>query len=132
MAWHPSGRAQVNARSPNALAVCDRCQFTYNQRDLSWQYQWSGTQLQNLQLLVCRDCEDVPQIQLKTIIIPPDPVPILNPRPERYSILVPSFIATESASFAGDDITTEAGDPLIWEIEVTPSPDPTNPVLYPP
>jgi len=34
--------------------------------------------------LVCKSCLDVPQEQLRTIILPPDPVPISNPRPENY------------------------------------------------
>ena len=34
----------------------------------------------NTRVLVCRRCEDVPQEQLRTIVIPADPVPIMNPR----------------------------------------------------
>jgi hypothetical protein len=118
-------------RSPQALAICDDCQFTFNHIDLRWKIQWSGVKLQNLRLLVCKKCWDVPQPQLKTIVIPPDPLPIFNPRPEVYSETVPSFVATESSTFQGSDITTEGGDDLIWEIEDTPLPDPNNPVLYP-
>ena len=29
---------------------------------------------------------DVPQEQLRTILLPPDPVPVDNPRPEDYNI----------------------------------------------
>jgi hypothetical protein len=43
-------------------------------------------QMQNLQLLVCEYCEDEPQRQLGTIILPPDPVAVLNARPENYPI----------------------------------------------
>lgn len=118
-------------RSPNALAVCDRCSFTYNHSDLSWDYQWSGVKLQNLRLLVCKTCLDTPQTQLKTIVIPPDPLPVLNPRPEQYAVTVPSFVATESPTFSGSDITTENGDNLIWEDHTTPLPDPNNPAQYP-
>lgn len=125
--WHQTGRGRVSSRSPNALAVCDRCNFTYNHSDLSWQFQWTGVKLQNLRLLVCKTCLDIPQAALKTIIIPPDPLPVLNPRPEQYAVTVPSFVATE----AGDNITTESGDNIIWEIEDTPLPDPNNPALYP-
>lgn len=130
--WHPTGRARVNSRSPEAQGCCDRCYFNFSLNDLTWQYQWSGVKLQNLRLLVCSECLDVPQPQLKTIIIPPDPIPVLNPRPEQYQETVPSFVATESSAFAGNDLTTESGDNLIWEIEDTPLPDPNNPVLYPP
>lgn len=129
--WHPTGRGRVNMRSPAALAVCDRCSFTYNHRDLSWQFQWSGVKLQNLWLLVCRECLDTPQPQIKTIVIPPDPLPIQYARPEAYSETVPSFIAEESTTFSGDDLAAEDGDNLIWEIQNIPLPDPNDPSSYP-
>lgn len=131
--WHPTGRGRVNSRYPQALAVCQRCGFTYNRVDLAPQYQWAGVKLQNLELYVCRtECMDVPQPQIKSIVIPPDPVPVYRPFPEQYSETVPSDIATEPPLFQGsDDLTTEDGDNLIWEIEDTPLPDPNNPVLYP-
>jgi hypothetical protein len=46
--------------------------------------QWAGTKLINLRILVAPDQWDKPQEQLKTIILPPDPVSILNARPEPY------------------------------------------------
>ena len=129
--WHPTGKARVSARSPSALAICDRCQGTYNLVDLHWQWAWAGMKLQNIRLLVCSRCLDEPNQQLRTIIIPPDPIPVFNPRPERYTTIVPSFVATESTTFAGDDITTEAGDTLIHEIQDLPTPSPELPVIYP-
>jgi hypothetical protein len=78
------GRARVNTRWPQAIGVCDRCGAQYNHVDLSWQYQWVGPRIQNLRLLVCESCNDKPAEQLRTIILPPDPVPIMNPRPEMY------------------------------------------------
>lgn len=35
----------------------------------------------NLNLLVCDRCLDVPAPFMKTIILPPDPLPIMNARP---------------------------------------------------
>ena len=81
---YPHGRARVDARSPRAFAVCDRCGFLYNHKDLHWQYDFRGRSLANLRILVCDICEDTPQPQLKPRIIPPDPMPIMNARPERY------------------------------------------------
>lgn len=80
----PHGRANINARNPQALAVCERCGSLYNHYQLSWQFQWVGTKLQNIRILVCPDCLDQPQEGLRTIILPPDPVPIQNARPENY------------------------------------------------
>lgn len=127
--WHPTGRAKVNANSPAALGVCDRCGLTYNLKaDLRWQYQWQGTQLQNLRLLVCDECLDVPQPQLKVIILPPDPLPVLNPRPEQYAAEVPSYMTTRS----GRVMATISGIPLTRTIRVTPQPDPNDPYSFVP
>lgn len=84
-----SGRAKTSARSPRAHAICDRCGFRFNHVDLSWQYDWRGSSLQNVRLLVCRSCTDAPQQQLRAIVISQDPVPIQNPR-------VQDFVAAET------------------------------------
>lgn len=78
------GRARVSQTSPEAFAVCDRCGFLFNHSDLSWQLQWRGIQLQNIRILVCDSCKDKPQENLRVIILPMDPVPIMNARPENY------------------------------------------------
>ncbi len=70
---------------PRAFSVCDRCGFVYNHKDLIWQNQWVGPRLQNLRVLVCDSCVDKPQDQLRTLLIPADPVPIDTPRPENYT-----------------------------------------------
>lgn len=111
--WHPTGRGRVSSSAPRALAVCQRCGFTYNRSDLVFQYQWQGTILQNLQILVCKaTCLDVPQPQLKTIIIPPDPVPVWQPRSEPYSVEVPNFMVAEDD---GAILTSEDGNPFVTE-----------------
>ncbi len=48
--------------------------------------QWAGTQLINTGKLVFDDEYDEPQRQLGTLILPPDPVSIMNARPERYAM----------------------------------------------
>ena len=126
--WHPTGHAKVSTRNPRAQAVCDRCGFNYQHNQLVWDVQWAGQKLQNLRQLVCRKCKDIPQTQLKTIIIPPDPLPILNARPENYGAEVTSFISKET----GQALLTESGVALIDEIQDVPVPDPNNPAIYPP
>ena len=71
-----SGRARTNARSPSAFAVCQRCGIWHNAVDLRFQYEWRGTSLQNIYLKVCNECYDVPQEQLRAIVVPADPTPI--------------------------------------------------------
>jgi hypothetical protein len=81
----PHGRVSVNAGNPRAAGRCDRCGFLYNLHTFNWQYQWAGLRLQNLRILVCDRCLDRPQRQLGAKIIPPDPVPIPNARPEPFT-----------------------------------------------
>lgn len=79
-----AGRARTSMRNPRAHAICDRCGFRYNHDELRFQFDWAGTSLINKQILVCQRCIDKPQQQLRAIILPADPVPIRNPRPEYY------------------------------------------------
>lgn len=58
----------------------------YNLRDLQWQWDWlQGPRLRNLMIQVCPTCLDVPQENGRTIILPPDPVPVAFPLPENYA-----------------------------------------------
>ena len=57
-----------------------------NHERLQWQFEWAGTGLINKKILVYADEYDTPNRQLGTIILPPDPEPIQNARPEQYYI----------------------------------------------
>lgn len=78
------GHAKIDPRNPRAAAVCDRCGFVYNHYALRWQYDFRGRTLANLRILVCEQCTDEVQPQLKPRILPPDPVAIENARVERW------------------------------------------------
>lgn len=86
MAWRPHGHVRVNSRSPRAAGRCDRCGFLYNLSTLQWQYEYAGLRLQNLRILVCDECLDIPQRQLGAKPISPDPIPIPNARPEPFTL----------------------------------------------
>jgi hypothetical protein len=95
------GRARVDPQNPEAFAVCDRCGFRRNHVDLAWQYQYAGNQLVNQRILVCADkCLDVPHEFTRPAILPPDPVPIKDPRPELAQQAVPpnQYVATLTGS----------------------------------
>ncbi len=79
------GHAFTDPYSPLAPGTCDRCGWRWMHHDLRFQYQWEGNQLMNLRILVCPRCEDQPSEFLRPIVLPPDPVPILNPRPGFYA-----------------------------------------------
>ena len=89
-----SGRARTNSRSPQAHAICDRCGFRHNHVNLKWQYDWRGASLANTRLLVCSSCYDAPQQQLRSIVIPADPMPIQNPRIQDFVTAGSNFRAT--------------------------------------
>ena len=80
-----SGRARTSARSPQAHAICDRCGYRWNFVDLQYQFEWTGAALVNRRILVCRRCLDTPQEQFRAIVLPQDPVPIINARPEYFT-----------------------------------------------
>jgi hypothetical protein len=56
-----------------------------NHDRLQWQFDYAGAGLINKRILVCSPCLDTPQNQLRSIILPADPVPIENPRVQDYA-----------------------------------------------
>lgn len=117
MSYRPHGRALVDPSDPRAFGRCDRCAFWYNLRDLDWQMQWQGTQIINTGSLVCERCMDDLQPQLRAIILPPDPLPVMNARPEPFSYDETDWLVTED----GNPIVTQSGDNII-----TQEPNPAN------
>lgn len=83
----PHGKfANVDPNNPTAFAMCDRCGKWRNQPDLVSQIEWAGQHLYDTQALVCQDtCYDVPNEQLRTIILPPDPPPVTDARPPNFN-----------------------------------------------
>lgn len=130
MNWGPTGHARVDPSSPHAWGTCDICSRLYNLIDLRWQFQWSGNQLINLRSLVCEKCYDNPQEQLRAVTLPPDPAPVLNPRPEPYAIEEPSFASTLSGNnmvtLSGLNMTTIEGIVPIGETPPSGYAEPGN------
>lgn len=86
MSYRPHGRAEVDPSSPRAFAVCDRCGVWYNHCDLSSQWEWAGQTQIDMGILVCYRCLDDLQPQQRTIILPPDPLPVYQARVELSTI----------------------------------------------
>jgi len=104
-----AGRARTSSKNPQAHAICDRCGFRYNHVDLQWQFDWAGASLINKRILVCDTCNDVPQEQLRAIIVPADPVPILNPR-------IQDFVTAETntrATSGQNTVDPRTGIPVV-------------------
>lgn len=77
-----------------AWSTSDFNGFIYNHREMVWARQWAGPNLINLRYLVGPDEYDEPAEFLRTIILPPDPVPTLNARIEPYADDENSYRAT--------------------------------------
>jgi hypothetical protein len=82
-----------------------------NQKDLVWQMEWQGTRLINKRILVGQDEYDRPNRQLGTIILPPDPVSILNARPEPYYIDEQTFLMAQD----GQQLYAQNGQALLGD-----------------
>lgn|GEM_PF-1516756 len=80
---NPTGFARVSRRAPKGFGICDTCGYLYNRIDLVEQVEFYGNEVKWTGSMVCtRTCSDKPQAQLTSPILPPDPEPLDNPRPE--------------------------------------------------
>lgn len=85
----PAARGHVtsiDATNPRAGGMCDRCGERYTLEELQWQFEYQGSGLINKRILVCPVCIDDPNPQLLSPRLPPDPLPVPNPRPENYAL----------------------------------------------
>jgi len=105
---HPHGKAKVSTRNPEAFAICDNCGFLYNHSELRWQFQWAGNKLVNMRQLVCRRCNDIPQTQLRAIILPADPMPVQNPRVNNWEAAETNYRTTSGQ----DTVDPRTGIPI--------------------
>ena len=48
--------------------------------------EWRGAALMNIKILVCSNCLDTPQEQLRAIVVPADPTPIVNARVQDFTL----------------------------------------------
>ena len=116
MAYRPHGHAQVNPESPSCWATCARCGFNFNLKNLNWQYDWRGNALVNLQLLVCDKCLDTPSPWYRSIVLPPDPPPVINARPEPYAVDEAGGYAPTTLSWGGlSQLFTWNGIQIVWQ-----------------
>lgn len=80
--WRFKGRSNPQPYASRARGVCDRCQFVWDHFKLQWEMEYRGNSLMRTGFLVCPPCLDVPYQGRRPVLLPADPVPILNPRTE--------------------------------------------------
>jgi hypothetical protein len=82
MSNRPKGKhVRINTENPDALGICDYTGFVFNRKDLVRQMEWRGNALVWTGFMVGRPYADKPNPQLIPPILPPDPVPVEQPRP---------------------------------------------------
>lgn len=81
MSYRPKGKhVRITPSSPEALGMCDYTQMVFNRSDLVKQMEWRGDAIQWTGFYVGRPYADVPNAQLRPDILPPDPIPVMEPR----------------------------------------------------
>jgi hypothetical protein len=84
-------------RRPETHAICDRCSQRWNHNQLRWQHEYRGPVVMNIRILVCPPCLDKIQEQLRAIVLPADPVPVINARPMYFDDAETDYRAVASA-----------------------------------
>jgi hypothetical protein len=125
-----SGHARTNPRAPQAFAVCDDCGAWYNRVNLYVQREWYGDNLADTGYRVCRRCLSKPQPQLKPVILPQDPIPIIDSRPERYQAQQSINGPTRPIVWQNQNGFTQIVGPqgIRIQMPVLAEFDPTNPI----
>lgn len=112
MANRPHGRAYG---LDSAYGKCDRCDFVYLLRDLAFQYDYRGNTLANIKLRVCPECYDKPYQGRRPLHLPPDPLPVREPRP-----INPLPQENAGPAGIGDNSTLGWDEPgILWDDETS-------------
>jgi hypothetical protein len=76
-------KPRIDPRNPEAVGQCDRGAHVVLRKDLKKEMVWRGDQLVWNGLLNCERHLDKPHPQDRSRRLPPDPVPVKDPRPEK-------------------------------------------------
>lgn len=122
MAWRPHPRlADTDPTYPRAWATDDRSGFVTNLHKLRWEVQWAGNELIRTGFLVAEPYYDQPQEQFRTIILPADPPPVFNARPEPYVIDETDWLTTGVRGDNPDNniLVTQDGEMIVTQPSAT-------------
>lgn len=103
---HGKGRKRrtqpkFDAHNPRGLAICDGCGFMVQHLELREKKEYRGGAVPvGTGLRVCASCDDIPQPYYRRLLLRPDPVPLLNPRPDSQDAVTD---AQEAAANAASD-----------------------------
>jgi hypothetical protein len=108
----------IDRANPEAAARCDRGGELRKHHELRREMFWAGGRLVWNGFLCCERHIDKPNPQERLVILPIDPVPVKNPRPELAMTSIPTVIddgvPTPGAVQAGQVLTVDnTGRPLL-------------------
>lgn len=125
MTYRPQPKYASKNASLGPWTTCDVCGFLDNLSRMQFQYDFKGGSTpQNTGFLKCKRCLDGLRWQAKLLIIPPDPPPIMNTRPENYVVDETNWLTTGDDN-DGDIITTGATDGT-GDALISSQPDPAD------
>jgi len=88
MTYRPHGKhVNIDEDAPQALGICDYTGFVHKRSDLVRQMEWRGNAIVWTGFYVGRWYADKPNEQLRPPILPPDPVPIREPRLQQPTLV---------------------------------------------
>lgn len=93
----------TDPNNPLAVAVCDGCGWWVSHSSLVKHMVYRGGTTPVWDgMLMCRKCDDVPNPapQFSRLALQPDPVPVLNPRPEVQTNSGFGYMTTETGDYA--------------------------------
>lgn len=113
MTFRPHPKYASNSAKNGPWTTCDVCGFIDSHSRMQWQYDYrGGNSPVNVRILKCPRCVDALRFQAKLVILPPDPRPIMNTRPESYVVDETNWLTTQDSEI----IDTQAGDNFITSI----------------
>lgn len=109
---HPK-RTTLDIDRPDPWSTSDRGGWVGDHSQMRWQFVWAGSQIINTGLLVFEDEYDIPNEQFRTLVLPPDPDPLMNARPEPYVIDETDWLTTGVRGGGGSVLETQNGELLV-------------------
>ena len=117
MSRWPKDHAEIDPFNPRAVGLCDRCGRVWNRDVLQWRFQWQGMTTVNTGFLECPKCWCPPDNHARGYRIPPDPLPVNQPRPINADPQQTDYRVTQT----GDLRTTQNSDARIIDGDLDPA-----------
>lgn len=140
MTYRPQPKYASKDSRRGPWSTCDCCGMIVSGSELQWQMAYKGGPTPvKTGFLKCSRCLDGLNGQRKLLILPVDPAPFFNVRPENYAVDETNWMTTETEVIidteSGQDVITNLPNPAnnadtAWLITVITAPSASVSVLY--